>query len=76
MKICPKCQSDNVYVSKLGVGYDSCVKVLQIHNWMVSTQAWETHIYTDCGYYENYILNKEWLEKIKSGAWESWRKAD
>ena len=76
MKICPKCQSHNVYVSQWGVGYDSYVKVHQDHDWMVATQDWETYICTDCGYYENYLRNMEWLEKIKSGAWDSWKKAE
>ena len=75
MKICPNCQSKNVYVSQWGVGYDFNVKVHQDHDWMVSTQDWETYLCTDCGYFENYLRNTEWLEKIKSGAWDNWKKA-
>ncbi len=76
MKTCPKCQSNNIYASPRGVGYDFTTKVHQDGDWMVATQDWETLICTDCGYFESYLRNKEWLAKIKSGVWESWKKVE
>jgi hypothetical protein len=76
MRICPNCKSQNVYVSQGGVGYDLRLQVLQDHGWMVSTLDWQTHICTDCGYFENYLTDKDWLGRIKSGEWESWKKAE
>jgi len=74
MKTCPNCQSHNIYAIRNGIGNDFKVKVHQDGDWMVATEDWETHLCTDCGYYENYLLNREWLDKIRMGAWRNWRK--
>jgi len=75
MATCPKCQSQNIFISQGGVGFELYIKVLQEDGWMVSTPGWETHLCADCGYFENYLVNKEWLEKIKAGSWKNWAKA-
>ncbi len=43
---------------------------------MVSTPEWKTLICTGCGYFENHLTKKEWLEKIKAGGWNSWKRAE
>ena len=75
MITCPKCQSPNVFVSETGVGWDPNLFVAAGGD-MEPTYEWETHLCTDCGYFENYITDNDCLQKIKEGRWEDWRKAE
>ncbi len=72
MTTCPKCQSENVFVSQGGIGFESRLKIFHDNGWMVTTQDWMTILCADCGYFENYIYNADLLEKIKTGAWKNW----
>jgi predicted nucleic-acid-binding Zn-ribbon protein len=73
MTTCPKCQSPNVFVSKDGVGFDWKIKI-RTDAGMAPTMNWETYLCTDCGYFENYLIENEWLGKIKAGDWKNWQK--
>lgn len=72
----PKCQSPNVFVSENGVGWDLYLQVLTGDD-MVSIGDWETYLCTDCGYFENYVTDNDWLKKVKAGrAGEYWHKVE
>ncbi len=76
MTTCPKCQSTNVFVCETGVGWDLNLHILR-EDEMIPTEDWETYLCTDCGYFENYVTDNDWLKKIKAGhGGEGWRKAN
>jgi hypothetical protein len=64
MTKCPRCMSDDVFVSRHGVGWDMTLRVEM--NGMTGTKNWVTYLCTDCGYFENYVTEKEWMNKIKA----------
>jgi hypothetical protein len=64
MTQCPKCKSNDVFVCRKGVGWDVRVQVEM--NGMTPTANWTTYLCANCGYFENYVTEKEWLNKIKS----------
>jgi len=74
MTTCPKCQSPNVFVCDGGVGWD--VYLLVTATGSMDIIEWETYLCTDCGYFENYVTDNDYLQKIKDGRWEKWRKAE
>lgn len=82
MATCPKCQSSNVFVRETGVGWDLYLHVMAtvqgglVGDAMVPTAEWRTYLCTDCGYFENYVTDNDWLQKIKAGRWEKWHKAE
>ncbi len=83
MTNCPKCLSPNVFMSKTGVGWDQSLHVLMSGvllgaaiEAMEPTYDWETYLCTDCGYFENYVTDNDWLKKIKAGRSKNWRKAE
>lgn len=74
MTQCPKCLSEEVFLCQQGVGWDPRVGMSMKHaGMMLQTGNWTTCLCTDCGYFENYITEPEWLNKIKtdpSGCWQ------
>ena len=80
MTKCSKCNSDNVFVKNIGIGWGTGIMVGLGSGWssgMESTTEWETYLCTDCGYFENYMTKKDWLTRIKSDPKkEGWRKSE
>lgn len=78
---CPNCGSTRIYISQngggIGDGYQINVHSSQYDSqMMVPTLEWQTHLCVECGYFENYLLDKEMLEKIASNPEANgWRKA-
>jgi hypothetical protein len=64
---CLKCKSGNVVTSqdKGGVGFDSGISIL-FGKYLAGTQKWTTYLCLDCGYYENYVEDREKLAQIQS----------
>jgi len=69
---CPKCGNRNVYrcqVPGQGGGITMnpdtpwLLHLRDVYNWEM-TKGWETLICADCGYFENYILDKALLAKV------------
>jgi predicted nucleic-acid-binding Zn-ribbon protein len=69
---CPKCGKQNVYrcqVPGQGGGVSPAsdgaylLQIRDLYGWKV-VQNWETFLCADCGYYENYILDKEAISKV------------
>ncbi|MCB9111945.1 MAG: hypothetical protein H6634_11935 [Anaerolineales bacterium] len=64
---CPNCGSESIVISKEGGGIGYGARIYIKLGWAMSTTpAWTTYLCVDCGYFENYIMDKEKLEKIKS----------
>lgn len=64
---CPKCTSEKVVVSagKGGVGFaDSLISILFGRGW-AGTQKWITYLCLNCGYFENYVEDREKLDQIQ-----------
>ena len=78
MTECPKCKSTNIFVrSPMGVGWGAFLKVGVSKNSMESTGGWATYLCTDCGYFENYLTQEDWLTKIKTDPQHAgWRKSE
>jgi Zn ribbon nucleic-acid-binding protein len=66
MAKCPKCNSiDVVQKHGDGVGWGPAIYV-GFGLGMQGTKDWESYLCTNCGYFENYLTNKDWLTKIKA----------
>jgi hypothetical protein len=77
IKVCPKCMSDTVVVKERGVGPGVKLMVSGIGFGMRSTDDWVTHLCTTCGYFENYLTKRDWLEKIQANPSQAgWRKPE
>ena len=80
---CPKCGKRNVYrchVPGQGGGISSSgdnsrmLHVRDVYRWEY-TANWETFLCLECGYYENYLLDKALLTKITANPQQSaWKK--
>ena len=71
---CPKCASNNVYRSHNpavggGIGWGDNPEYMRIKaKWgSDSIKKWETFLCADCGYYENYVIDREILDGIIAG---------
>lgn len=60
---CPKCSSEKMFMRARGVGTDTNLYV-GMGIAMNSTSDWVTYLCTNCGYFENFITKREWLDKI------------
>jgi len=65
---CPKCKSENVATSgdKGGVGFDDSLMTILFGKGWAGTQKWATYLCLDCGFYENYVEDREKLDQIQS----------
>lgn len=79
---CPKCGKRNVYrcYSQQGGGVSSSVDGPQLlfvkdaYTWRM-TKEWETFLCIECGYYENYILDKDLMVRLTVNSENSvWKK--
>ena len=68
---CPKCNSTNVFMNKRGIDYGGGWGWLEI--WMGSPDEasnrqsdCDSYICSDCGYFENYIVDKEILHEVQT----------
>jgi len=59
---CPRCQSPNVFKKKKGVNYDRGIYVYT--GMLTSASLWVSYVCTDCGYFENYIADREKLADV------------
>jgi hypothetical protein len=72
---CPKCSSTNIYTNRRGIDWGSKSQWLEI--WFGTPDsrinAWadfDSYVCIDCGYFENYILDREALSEIQT----KWKK--
>ncbi len=73
---CPKCASTDIFVRQQGVGWDSSLGV-QMGFGLKSTPNWVTYLCTNCSYFENYVIEQEWLYKIKTNPQAGdWKKSE
>jgi predicted nucleic-acid-binding Zn-ribbon protein len=69
--ICPKCGSSEIYQSFIpneggGIGWGDNTYIRVKAKWGSSgTGGWESFLCANCGYYENYIIDREILEMVK-----------
>jgi predicted nucleic-acid-binding Zn-ribbon protein len=79
---CPKCGKQNVYRCQVpgqggGVSTDSerpwILHMRDVYCWEI-VKEWETFLCADCGYFENYLLDKALMAKVianpKSQVWK------
>ena len=73
-KACPKCGSAAVFTSDgPGVGWDVNLR-LMLKNGMTPDQGWTSYLCADCGFFENYVTNEDWLGAIRNDpASNGWR---
>lgn len=69
---CPKCGKNNVYRCQVpgqggGISMDletpRILHMRDVYNWEI-VKDWETLICADCGYYENYLLDKALIARV------------
>jgi hypothetical protein len=70
--ICPKCNAHEVFKLVDAMGMRDCRSLEKIDSGKVRTSM-ESYVCTDCGYFENYIVDAAHLAAIKSGG--DWVKA-
>ena len=61
---CPKCNSSNVFKKIKGVFFG----VLNVNvntRFSIMGSEFESYVCTDCGYFENYILDKPKLQQVQ-----------
>jgi predicted nucleic-acid-binding Zn-ribbon protein len=69
--ICLKCGSKEVYQCYVpayggGIRWEGCNHINLTTQWSCEpTREWVSYICTNCGYYENYILDRKVLELVK-----------
>jgi predicted nucleic-acid-binding Zn-ribbon protein len=73
---CPKCSSNNIYVNRRGIDWGSKSQWVEI--WFGTPDSrinswadFDSYVCIDCGYFENYILDREALGEIQA----KWKKA-
>jgi len=66
---CNNCDSDQVYRSLNGIISGNKLVFVRHLSRITSRSDKMTYICTNCGYYKNYIVDKEILQKI-TGKWE------
>ena len=59
---CPRCQSSNVFKKRKGVNYDRGVYVYT--GIMTSASPFVSYVCTGCGYFENYITDRDKLADV------------
>ena len=77
---CPKCESIEIYrcILKIGGGIGwgdeyNCLRVKA--RWGGETSnKWETYLCGSCGYFENYILDREILDEVIRDPRSQWVK--
>lgn len=68
---CPKCNSTNVFMNRSGVEWADEGGWISI--WMGSPNErlgkqsyYDSYICVDCGYFENFILDKDILQEVQT----------
>jgi hypothetical protein len=68
---CPKCNSTSVFMNRSGIEWADEGGWVSI--WMGSPidrlgkqSAYDSYICSNCGYFENYILNKDILHEVET----------
>jgi transposase-like protein len=68
---CPKCNSSNVFKNNKGIDWGSGWGWLEI--WIGNSKErsnlqsdCDSYICTDCGYFENYIIEKDILQEVRT----------
>jgi len=67
---CPKCGSSSIYTRRNGIGEESGARYIHGLSLITTVTPVDTYLCTDCGYFENYIVDKGKL----STAAEKWDK--
>ncbi len=75
---CPKCNSQEVYLSEDGGGIGGHELSVEVKNGGPRiTYKWQTCLCATCGYYENYLLDRQMIASIKTNPKkEGWKKLD
>ena len=74
---CPKCHSREIYASEGGGGIGGHgYYYLEVKNdGSPNSTQWQTFLCVDCGYYENYLFDKQKIANIKANPQkEKWKK--
>jgi predicted nucleic-acid-binding Zn-ribbon protein len=75
---CPKCNSESIVMSANGggVGYGQKIYI-SLGLGMSATSRWMTYLCLDCGYFENYVVDQEKLDRIRSNPEKSgWKELE
>jgi hypothetical protein len=72
---CPKCHSTNIFKNVNGIDWGNEGSGIGIWIGSINSRsiAWsdcDSYICADCGYFENYILDKDVLQKVQA----KWKK--
>ncbi len=60
---CPKCGSSNVFMNEKGIYWHDGMRVnTGSTNW--GSPKYESYICTDCGFFENYIIDAKELTRV------------
>ena len=68
--ICPKCGSTEIYHFCMphvggGLGWERYLNI-KVQWGEKATLNWDTFLCTNCGYFENYLNDRELLESVKN----------
>ncbi len=66
--ICPKCHSTNVFTKERGTWWGEGLRLSTRFMDKVDLH-YQTYICTECGYFENYVTDKDELAKVAE-KWE------
>lgn len=73
----PEVRFPDIFTRQSGVGWSPQVMIHGLGFGMKPTEAWVTYLCTNCGWFENYITQAEWLAKIKADpAKAEWQRAE
>ncbi len=73
---CPKCNSQEIYISEDGGGIGGQEHAIEVNNnGSRYIYKWQTCLCANCGYYENYLLDSQLIASIKANPKkEHWKK--
>jgi hypothetical protein len=66
--VCIKCESSTVYRRQDGIGFELNLRIGSRYHQC----AFETYLCTSCGYFENYLTNKNELKDVVND--DKWKK--
>jgi len=74
---CPNCGSSEIYVSQGGGGVGDGFQIyIRQGEGMKPIRDWQTQLCASCGYFENFILNRDLLDNIVNDPLRSgWKRA-
>lgn len=78
--VCPKCGSTEIYHSYIphvggGIGWERYL-IIKVQWGETATLDWDSYLCANCGYFENYIIDKEILNKTIKDPKNTWEKVN